>query len=301
MGNSKKILLSGNQKPYLERNDSLNILYGEVRPYKPLSQEETKQLFEIYHNGSEKESRVAFEKICRHNIKIVISLARDYCSSEDNLNDLIQEGNIGLMKAVELFDVNNGTPFHGYAMYWIRRYINIFKTNVTPIVQQTNRSKTASVITTITSDLWQKHERVPMPEEILEEYNLRYSKKPIQDTDDLVNVEYVYIDAIEPTYGQGQGLQDYIDFNGKSFSHNNYLDDIENEQKKIVVNELLEGLTPNESKAIQMLYGLNDTMESSMGVIAMKMGISPQRVSQLCAAAIKKMKKKSVKYATSLR
>lgn len=290
---SNKILLSGNQKPYLERNDSLNILYSEIRHYKPLSQEEIRKLFDIYHNGSDKEKKFAFDKICKHNIKIVISIAREYCSTNDNLNDLIQEGNIGLMKAIEMFDVENGTPFHAYAMYWIRRYINIFKTNKTPIIQQTNRSKTSSVIATITSYLWQKLERNPNTDEILEEYNKRNANKSISDTDDLVKVEYVYIDSIEPTSEQTQPIQDLIEYNKQSFSTNSYLNIIKSEHDKDIVNQLLEGLTKNETTAIQMLYGLNGVTESSMSVIAMKMGVSPQRVSQLCNTAIKKMKRKS--------
>jgi RNA polymerase primary sigma factor len=298
---SKKVFLSGSQKPYLERDNSLNILYSEIRPYTPLTQEETKELFLQYHNGDESEKKFAFEKICKHNLRLVISLARDYCSSEDSLNDLIQEGNIGLMKAIELFDVNNGTPFHGYAMYWIRRYINIFKTNTTPIVAQTNRSKTANVIISITSKLWQKLERIPTPDEILEIYNEAYPHKPIRDTKDLVNVEYVYISEPESNAKEERDLQGFLDYNEKSLTHNAYLVEIDKEENKAVINRFLKLLTPNEHKAISMMYGLNGTIKTNSSVIATEMGITPQRVSQLCSSAITKMKKNKEAIVASFR
>ena len=289
---SKRIQLTGNKKPQLERNDSLNLFYSDVRQHKQLSNEETKALFKLYHKGTKEEREFAFNKICNHNMRIVISLAREYCSNEDNLNDLIQEGNIGLMKAVEMFDEENGTPFHGYSIYWIRRYINIFKTNITPIVAQTNRSKTASTITTITNELWQKLERIPTPDEILDEYNKRYPKKSINDTDDLVNVEYVYIDQLEPLTDTNQDLQAYIDYNAASVSHNEYMDDVESEYNKKLLSTLLNSLTENEIKVVRMMYGLDGGLESSISSISSKLGVTNQRVWQLYKKALNKMRKK---------
>jgi RNA polymerase primary sigma factor len=289
---SKKLKLSGNRKPQLERNDILISYYRDIRRYKPLSQEETKELFKLYRNGTKNEREFAFNKICNHNIRLVVSLARDYCSQEDNLNDLIQEGNIGLMKAVEMFDEENGTPFPGYSMYWIRRYINIFKTNITPMIAQTNRSKTANVIVTISNELYQKFERVPTPDEILDEYNIRYSTKPINETDDMVDVGYVYIDQFDQSEENCQGMQDFLEYNSASMSHNSHIEEEETEYNKDMVSKFLDGLTENETKVIRMLYGLDTGIETSVSVVSSKLGVSNQRISQLHSAALRKMKKK---------
>ena len=294
----KKIRISKASRPYFNRNTVLNLLFNDIRSYKPLSKEKTNQLFELYNNGTEKEREYAFDKICRHNMRMVISIARDYCTTSDNLNDLIQEGNIGLMKAIELFDMDNGAPFHGYALYWIRRYINLFKTNITPIVQQTNRSKTSSIITTITSELIQKLERIPTPDEILEEYNKRYSDKSINDTDDLINIEYVYIDNFDQYGDDVHGIQNNIEYNNKTVSYNNYMDNIDDEMNKKMVSDLLGCLNKKELTVIKMYYGLDGENETTMSTIATVMDLSIQRINQLYISAIKKMKnrKESLAY-----
>lgn len=291
---SKRIQLSGTRKPQIERNRSLNMYYRDIRPYKPLSQEETKELFKLYHNGTKEERDFAFNKICKHNMRLVVSLARDYCSSEDNINDLIQEGNIGLIRAIDMFDEENGTSFAGYSMYWIRRYINIFKTNTTPIVSQTNRSKTTNPIVTITNELLQSLERVPTPEEILDEYNLRYPNKPIKDSEDVVNVEYVYIDQL--LSDTNQDAQSYNEYCSASEAYNDYSYEIENEYNKEMVSCLLNGLTEKETKAIRMIYGLDNGIETSISVIGSEMHVSNQRIHKLHKTALNKMRKKVMQY-----
>lgn len=286
----KKVQLSGNQKPYLDGNNSLQLFYNDIRPYKQLSKEETKKLFKLYHSGTKEERDFAFDKIYKHNLRLVVSLARDYCSSDDNLNDLIQEGGIGLMKAIEMFDEDNGTPFAGYSLYWIRRYINIFKTNVTPMIQQTNRSKTANVIVTISNELCQKFERIPTPDEILDEYNNRYPNRPINDSDNLVNVEYIFIDQFESVNETTQNLNDYSDYNSASVSYNDYIKEIESDHNKKMLSILINKLSDKEAKIIRMLYGVDGYTKTNINIIGLEMGLSSQRVSQICKTALKKLK-----------
>jgi RNA polymerase primary sigma factor len=88
-----------------------------------MSFEETKEWFEKYRNGTEKEKKEAFEKICKHNMKLVISMARQYCSTQDNLMDLIQEGNIGLIMAANAFNDSVTCAFSTFATPYIRSAI----------------------------------------------------------------------------------------------------------------------------------------------------------------------------------
>lgn len=291
---SKKIRLTGSQKPKLERTNSLKLLYGDIQPYKTLSKVQTITLFDMYKNGTEEERQKAIDKLCKHNMRLVISLAREYCSTDDNLNDLIQEGSIGLLKAIEMFDVNNGTPFHGYAMYWIRRYINIFRTNVTPIVQQTNRSKTANVIVTISNELLQKLERVPTPDEILDEYNIRYPEKKIKDTEDLVNVEYVYVDQLEPINEESHEFQAFVDYNNATVSYNNFMADAFNGHKHQMVSQLMDCLTEKERTVVRMLFGLDDGFGHAETFVGSIMGMTQQGINVIYQRAIKKMRNKCV-------
>ena len=300
----KKIRLVGDLKPYLKCDETLQIFFNDIKPHKVLSQEETKSLFKQYHNGTKKERIVAFNKLCKHNMRLVVTLAREYCSPNDNLKDLIQEGSIGLMKAIELFNENNGTPFAGYSIYWIRRYINIFRTNMEPIIAKTNRSKTANVIITISNELYHKLERVPTPDEILDEYNLQHPNKPIKESNDLVSVEIMSIDVPETPQQAERARKEhrlYDDYNRVSGSYNDYLDDIDKEYNKKMLTQLLGELNEKEIKVIRLLYGLDSGIGRSLSVISTEMGLSKQRISRLCITALNKMRKKSKELSYSLR
>ena len=287
---TRKVQISKEQKPQIQRDWSIQSLFNEIRPYKPLSTEETKKLFRLYHKSIGEEKNQILEKICKHNMRLVISVARDYCSANDSLSDLIQEGNIGLLKAIDMFDENNGAPFYAYAVHWIRRYINLYKTTIAPTVLQTNKSKTVHVIGKIISDLTYQLDRTPTYEEILDEYNLRYPNKKINNTKDLVNVEYVFIDQIDTSGDSKQDLQGYTEYSTESASHNTYLQDMTIEHNKAMVKQLMHNLTPNECKVVKMLYGIDDEIRNSIIGVSTELGVSKQRVSQLYATAMKKMK-----------
>ena len=288
-----KIQLSGQRKPQLERTESLKKLFNDIRPYKSLTEQETNDLFNLYHSGTEAERRYAFEKIYKYNIRLVISMARDYCSSADNVNDLIQEGNIGLMKAIEKYDMEQGSSFAKYALYWIRRYINVFKSNLTPIVAQTNRSKTTSIISNIAEKLYNELERTPLPDEILERYNTEFPKKPIGDIEDIINVEYIYIDNSDPEDTSNRQNSSLYTYNSISANDNEYMSVMDKEHNKAVVEELMSGLTKNEQRVIRRMFGLDDGISSNLTIVSSEMGVSKQRINQLYKKAIKKMREKS--------
>lgn len=291
---NNRVFLTGLQKPYLEVNKTLQLFYNDIRPHKPLKQEEIEKLFTLYHKGTKEERESAFTKICKHNERLVVSMAREYCSNKDNLNDLIQEGNIGLMKAIEQYDASSGASFGGYAVYWIRRYINLFKTNTTPIVPQANRFKIGNSVTNIINDLWHKLERTPTSDEILEEYNKSNPKKTINSKEDLVHVEYFYLDEIENKTNEKQSAKQNREYNylyEEAASHNEYLDIIEKESIKNTVNRLISVLNKKEAAVVSMLYGLNGNTETSMSTIATELNLTQQRISQLYNTALSKMRK----------
>lgn len=294
---TRKVLITREAKPQIQRSVTVQNLYNEIRPYKTLSQEETTKLFHIYHNGNELEKKQALDKLCKHNMKLVMSVARDYCSTNDNLGDLFQEGNIGLLKAVEMFDETKGAPFHAYAIYWIRRYISLFKNATSAMVFQTNKIKTANVITKITSDLTHRFERTPTSDEVLDEYNNRYPDKKLVNAGDLVNIEYVFIDQIEPSDDTSQAFRGYLNYTNASSESNTCLNNIDAEYYKEMIKQLTSQLTPKEIKVVRMLYGLDTGIEKSISVISSEMDISKQRVSQLYSTAKKKMQQELKKLA----
>ena len=288
----RKLHLSKTQKPYLDRSDCLKLLYAELRKYDPLTQDEIRSLFNLYHSDDKEKSEWAFNKLCRHNMRLVISIARKLCTNEDNLNDLIQEGNMGLMKAIEMFDVENGAPFHGYAIYWIRRQINLFRLNFSQRIVQTNSSKTVNSIPLIKNELIQKLERTPTPEEILEIHNERYPDKKINYIDDIVDVEYVYINSLENISDNPNGSKLYTIYNDKSSNGNLYDNTADEDENREMIKAFLGTLTERESEIIKMFYGIDGYEENSFDSIALKFDITRERARQLYHSAINKMRSK---------
>lgn len=295
---TRKIYISGSNKKYVSRNISLVNLYNEIRRYDPLTSEETESLIKTYHDGTEKEKKCAFDKLCKHNIKLVVSVAKKYASNENEVNDLIQEGNIGLIEAINRFNPELGVPFYAYAVYWIRREINMYRTNVNPTVIQTNRSKTSITISKVTNELTQKLERIPTKHEILEEFNKTYPDKKISNSDDFVDVEYVYISEIESSYNVNTAsMKDEFDYNSKTVSNNEYLNEIDKTYNKDLVNQLLSCLTDKERDIITMAYGIGGQCSVGTSVIAGEYSMTVAGVNNICARAISKMKKYKEKLA----
>ena len=290
---SKTITLTGTQKPFLGHDETLNMYYNDIRKYAVLSQEETTELFKLYQNGTKEDREFAKNKLFKHNAKLVISLARQYCTVNDNLMDLIEEGNIGLLNAINKFSLDKESSFQKFALFHIRREINLFKVNYSSIVQQTNRSKTDNNITNIISSFIQRENRMPTDEEILAEYNEKNPTKQIVEKSDMVSVEYVYIDSLEPINGEFTDSQSFLDYSSKTSSCNEYLRKIEGDRHKKMLKSLMVGLTPNEKKAVSLFYGLDDGIETSLSVIGTLMNCTSERARQLCKAAVDKMHKRA--------
>jgi len=290
---TKRITISTTQKPFLERNETLEMYYSDIRKYDVLTEDVTKELFERFKNASEAEKEEIKETLFNHNSRLVVSLARTYCTANDNLNDLIQEGNIGLLNAIDKFDLAKESSFQKFALFHIRREINLFKLNYSPIVQQTNRSKTDSIVNSIISDFVQREHRNPSPDEILEEYNARSTdQKKVNSTQDVINVQYVYVDSLEQQQEDFTDCQSYLDYTSKSCAHNDYLnqEELDFNRKKIEI--LMDGLTDKEKQAVRLFYGFETGFDESLHSIGTKMGCSSERARQLCSSALAKMQKK---------
>ena len=290
---SKTITLTRTQKPFLERDELLTMYYNDIRAYEPLTENETIELFKTYQNGSASEKEVAKTKLFNHNTKLVVSMARKYCSVNDNLMDLIEEGNIGLLNAIDKFSLDKDSSFQKFALFHIRREINLYKINYTPMVQQTNRSKTDNIVKNIIDKFIQREQRNPTPDELLEIYNEENKEKLINNTADVINVEYVYIDNFNASDGTFMDSQSFIDFSGATSSFNEAIRTEQNDYDKEMIGVLMEDLTPKEKEAITLFYGLGSGTEYSLSMIATQMNCSSERARQLCASATNKMKKKS--------
>ena len=290
---SKTITVGDSIKPILERSDTLVRYFRDIDRFKVIGHEETIELFKKYIHSVGREKQSLRDKIFNMNARIVVSLAKKYCSAKDNLMDLIEEGNIGLLNAIEKFDPEKGATFISFALFHIRREINNFKSEMTPIVKKTNRSKTTLTLSAIISDLTQKFERVPTDQEVMDEYNRVYKDKPIVEKDDIVNVEYVYIDNF-----QSEESKDSVpcnEYNTSTSSINDYLRLINTEHNKELLQSLMSGLNAVQRTVLTKHLGLKGTIEQGFNTIATELGFSYERVRQIYLEAIHKLTEASKK------
>lgn len=293
VNHSKNIRLAGSQKPFLERNELLMKYYDEIRDYEVLSYEETIRLFEIYQTGSTEEKACAKRKIFNHNARLVVSLARQYCTNFDNIMDLIQEGNMGLLNAIDRFRIDKNSSFTKFALFYIRREVNLFKMNGTNLVRQTNRSKTRGTVSDIVSELMQEEDRMPTNEEIFERFNEKFSSSKIKNKSDISNIEYVFLSSMEANDGEFSDSQNFIDYTNATSSVNDCIASLAKSDNMEILNIFLKDLTPQEKEAIEYFYGINGQVALPWNIIGEKLNVSVAKVKQLCNSARYKMKKKA--------
>ena len=297
--NKTKVYINKKNGKILDRGKSLTSLYNEIRNKETLSKEDINELFSKYKCGDAISRKMAFDKICEHNMKLVVSIAKKYCLSPDNLNDLIQEGSIGLMKAIDCYDVNNGAPFHAYAIYWIRREINLFQTNKRQVITQTNRSKTSIFAPEIRDNLTQKLERNPTEEEVFYEYNSKHPDKKINDKDDFVDIEYFYIDIDKTEDSENKVKNLDFEYNNKTASYNDYLYETDKEWDKSLVDKLLNSLKTKKKNVIKLYYVLNRLQKLNTKTISMEMNMTESTINNIRKKAIEKMKNENKKLSKS--
>lgn len=254
----------------------------EVSRYDVLTPEKEVELFKRYKDGDEE----SFRTIVNCNLKFVISVAKQYQHCGLTLGDLINEGNVGLIKAAERFDTTKGFKFISYAVWWIRQSIlqAIGEKSREIRVPFNHQSSLMKVLRT-RDDLMQTYEREPTIEEIAQvidmtqdavekclETNGRCSSldAPIQEGEDTELSHFIQDDAIPSPDSQVV-----------------YKESLQKE-----VQMLLNGLPSNESQVLAMFYGIGYDRSYSLDEISMRLGVGKERVRQIKYTGLKKLQAK---------
>ena len=166
-----------------DKKDETNvyeIYLKDIRKYGTIDDAKTREYLKMYKNGSAKEKKLAKEHIIGALQRFVLSVANKF-AHKDNLMDIISEGNIGLITAIEEYDIDSNVKFTTYAMYWIRKAIIRYITLDAPMVTPNNAIKLATYIPKIRKEFWNTNFRQPTSEEIqeilLEKHKLNFSNK----------------------------------------------------------------------------------------------------------------------------
>jgi len=252
-----------------------------------ISTEEEVELAEKSRQGD----REARDSLVKANLRFVISVAKQYQNQGLTLEDLINEGNIGLIKAAERFDERKGFKFISYAVWWIRQTIlQSLTENAKKIRIPLNKLGDINKLKKTAALLEQMNQREPTLEEVCDALNEKYIDKnyTIEYVKDLSKIELgvLSLDATLTEGEDGGSLLDVLyDKNGQK------TDELLKKEDVIKgVNKILSRLTEREKIVLKHYFGLNDYEQMTLNGISNVLDLTRERVRQIKENALKKLK-----------
>ena len=232
-----------------------------------------------------REGERAKEKLVKANLRFVVSVAKQYQHQGLSLTDLIDEGNIGLVKAAEKFDETRGFKFISYAVWWIRQSILQALAEQSRIVRlPLNQVGSLNKISKAFSKFEQENERRPSPEELADELEI-----PVDKISDTLKVSGRHISVDAPfVEGEDNSLLDVLVNDDSPMADRSLV----NESLAREIDRALSTLTEREKDIIQMFFGIN-TQEMTLEEIGDKFGLTRERVRQIKEKAIRRLRQNS--------
>ncbi len=276
----KKYSYGGGDSSY----DSIQIYLKEIGQYPLISAAMEKELAKRIEKGDIEAKNL----LARANLRLVVSIAKKYVGRSPDLTllDLIQEGNLGLFKAVDKFDWTKGYKFSTYATWWIRQAItralaDQSRTIRVPVHMVETIAKYKQVVRRLAQDLG----RDPLPEEIATEMGL--------DVDKIYNIEKIDQSTVSlqsPVGDEGgdkeSELQDFI-------ADDKILSPDQESSRRIIgdqVREILNDLPEKERKILELRHGLLDGVQHTLEEVGKKFGVTRERIRQIEAKAHEKIR-----------
>lgn len=262
--------------------DCMNAYLHDIGRYKLLSlDEEIETAKQLGYEG--RKGELAREKMIVSNLRLVVSIARKYTNQGLHIEDLIQYGNMGLMKAVERYDYTRGFKFSTYATWWIRqaitRAIADYSKNIRiPVHMYETISKVKNAQRTLTTELG----RIPSETEVAE-----YIDIPEQKVRDALLYSLDTISTDTPV-GEDEGTT-FLDFFESEDTYNPEMEIEKNELKREVA-DVLNSLTEKEAKIIRMRFGMEDGKEHTLEDVGKMFGVTRERIRQIESKAIRKLR-----------
>ena len=227
--------------------------------------------------------QIALEKLTKANLRFVVSVAKQYQNQGLSLGDLINEGNLGLIKAAQRFDETRGFKFISYAVWWIRQSILQALAEQSRIVRlPLNRVGSLNKISKTFSELEQKYEREPSPEELAEV--LEVTTAEVGDTMK-ISGRHVSMDA-PFVQGEENSLLDVLENDNEQTPDQGLMAD----SLRREVHRALSTLTQRESDVIALYFGLNVEHAMSLEEIGEKFNLTRERVRQIKEKAIRRLR-----------
>ncbi|KGN82998.1 MULTISPECIES: RNA polymerase sigma factor RpoD/SigA [unclassified Porphyromonas] len=258
---------------------SLDRYLQEIGREELITIEEEVELAQAIKRGDRK----ALEKMTRANLRFVVSVAKQYQNQGLSLPDLINEGNLGLIKAAEKFDETRGFKFISYAVWWIRQSILQALAEQSRIVRlPLNQVGTLNKITKALSKFEQENERRPSSAELAQELDIAEDK--ISDTLK-VSGRHISVDApfVE---GEDNSLLDVLVNDDAPNADRSLM----NESLAREIDRVLSTLTEREAEIVKLFFGIGGNQEMTLEEIGDQFGLTRERVRQIKEKAIKRLR-----------
>lgn len=261
--------------------ESINRYFQEISKYPMITAEEEVELSLRIKSGDS----LALEKLVVANLRFVVSVAKQYQNQGLSFADLINEGNMGLVKAAQKFDETRGFKFISYAVWWIRQSIIKAISEQTRIVRlPLNRLSSINKIKKAIPFLEQAFEREPTDQEIAEYLDL--SKDEVTLANDIKKRQISFDMPLSPNGDNEFSLYDFVQ-TGNIPSPDSQ---IMQESVETNINRALKKLTQREAAIITMSFGLCSSPIYSLNDIALKYDMTSERVRQIKSMGLYKLK-----------
>jgi RNA polymerase primary sigma factor len=260
-------------------SQSLDKYLQEIGKVDLLTPDEEVELAKRIKEGDQ----IALEKLTKANLRFVVSVAKQYQNQGLSLGDLINEGNLGLIKAAQRFDETRGFKFISYAVWWIRQSILQALAEQSRIVRlPLNRVGSLNKISKTFSELEQKYEREPSPEELAEVLDVTTAE--VVDTMK-ISGRHVSMDA-PFVQGEENSLLDVLENDSEETPDYGLM----NDSLRREVQRALSTLTQREADVITLYFGLNGEHAMTLEEIGEKFNLTRERVRQIKEKAIRRLR-----------
>jgi len=264
---------------YRDEDRSLDLYLREIGETPLISAAQEVELAKRIKEGDQD----ALERLTKANLRFVVSVAKQYQNQGLSLADLINEGNIGLIKAAKRFDETRGFKFISYAVWWIRQAILQALAEQSRIVRlPLNRVGTLHKIGKISSSLEQEYGREPSPSEIARELEL--SAVEVSDTLKISN-SHLSLDAPFST-SEDNSLMDVLEDEFQPAPDEALLD----ESLRLEIERALDTLSRREAEVINLYFGLNHEKALTLEEIGARFNLTRERVRQIKEKAIRRLR-----------
>ena len=258
---------------------SLDKYLQEIGKVDLITAEEEVELAQKIRAGDEN----ALDKLTKANLRFVVSVAKQYQNQGLTLPDLINEGNLGLIKAAKRFDETRGFKFISYAVWWIRQSILQALAEQSRIVRlPLNKIGSINKINKMYAFLEQANERVPSAEEIAKELDMTISdvKESIKNSGRHVSMDAPLVE------GEDSNLYDVLRSGESPNPDKNLL----HESLRTEIERALETLTPREADVVRLYFGLGEKHAMTLEEIGETFDLTRERVRQIKEKAIRRLK-----------